>query len=128
MYLLKVNKNSYVVMDSDKRSSDGTLKQRVQEIAVAMPDNHWITAGKEIENYLPKEAISAYFGEETEIEQYALFPDLYKERKDVDTFDKVSFASEIIQKDEYNVSNLEKCLDLKEQMKKLIDFIKAANL
>lgn len=126
--LLKVNKNSYVVMDSDKRSSDGTLKQRVQEIAVAMPDNHWITAGKEIENYLPKEAISAYFGEETEIEQYALFPDLYKERKDVDTFDKVSFASEIIQKDEYNVSNLEKCLDLKEQMKKLIDFIKAANL
>ena len=125
--LLKVNKNSYVVMDSDKRSSDGTLKQRVQQIAVAMPDNHWITSGKEIENYLPKEAISAYFGEETEIEQYALFPDLYKERKDVDTFDKVSFASEIIQKDEYNISNLEKCLDLKEQMKKLIDFIKASN-
>lgn len=125
--LLKVNKNSYVVMDSDKRSSDGTLKQRVQQIAEAMPDNHWITAGKEIENYLPKEAISAYFEKETEIEQYALFPDLYKERKDVDTFDKVSFASEIIQKNEYNVNNLEKCLDLKEQIKKLIDFIKAAN-
>lgn len=126
--MLKINRNSYVIMDSDKRLPEDKWKNRVERITKELPDAHWVTAGKEIENYLPSEAVTHYLGSTIDIEQFSLFPDIYKEVKQVETFDKVKFASDIIKDKNYTKENLAKCLDLEEQISKLIAFIRKSNL
>ena len=125
--LLKINKNSYVIMDSDKKSVHSRLKERVTRIKKEMPKAHWITQGKEIENYLPSEALTSYFGKNTRINQFELFPDIFKRNKRINTFDKVSFAKEIIQNANYTKETLSNCLDLKQKIKELINFIEVSN-
>ena len=125
--LLKINKNSYVVMDSDKISMHSRLKGRVKRIKEELPRTHWITLGKEIENYLPSAALTSYFEKDVQIKQFDLFSDIYKSNKHIKSFDKVQFAAEIIQDSNYTKESLGKCLDLEQQIKKLITFIQKSN-
>jgi predicted ATP-dependent endonuclease of OLD family len=67
--LLKVNGNLAVVMDSDRRRGKGgeELKARVRRMVEEVDKAnalHWVTWGKEIESYLPGEALSKVFGRE----------------------------------------------------------------
>lgn len=126
--MLEINRNSYVVMDSDKRSPEDKWKNRVERITKELPEAHWVTAGKEIENYLPSAAVTHYLGSTINIELFDLFPEIYKRTKQVDNFDKVQFASSIIKDENYTKENLAKCLDLEEQISKLIAFIRKSNL
>lgn len=126
--LLKINKNSYVVMDSDKKSNSSRLKERVKKIKNELPDAYWITKGKEIENYLPEEALTSYFGKKTEIGQFDIFSDIYKVNKKITSFDKIDFASKIVQDPAYTKENLSKCMDLESKTKELINFIRKSNL
>ena len=125
--LLKVNRHSYIVMDSDKNSNDAKLKDRVKRISKELPDSHWITAGKEIENYLPTETLIEYFGKTISVKKNASFSNLYKKEKNVKTFDKVSFATEITKSKNYTKENLVKCIDLEQKIKELIHFIEKSN-
>lgn len=125
--LLEINKNSYVVMDSDKRFAHSRLKERVKRIKEEMPHAHWITQGKEIENYLPSAVLMSYFGKDLQIKQFDLFSDIYKSNRHIKYFDKVQFAAEIVQNSNYTKENLSKCLDLEQQIKKLIAFIRKSN-
>lgn len=125
--MLKINRHSYVVMDSDKKSSEDQLKDRVKRIQKEFPNAHWVTAGKEIENYLPTEALHNYFDSSQNVEQFSFFPDIYKNIKKVETFDKVKFALDITKNKNYTKENLAKCLDLHEQTEMLIDFIRKSN-
>ena len=125
--LLKVNRHSYVVMDSDKNSDDTKLKDRVKRISKELPNSHWITAGKEIENYLPTEALTEYFGKTTNIKKNVSFSNLYKKLKNVKTFDKAYFATEITKNKNYTKENLAKCLDLEQKINELIVFIEKSN-
>lgn len=126
--LLKINKNSYVVMDSDKRNKSSQLKDRVKKIKNELPAAYWITKGKEIENYLPEEALTSYFGKKIAFGQFDLFPDIYKVNKKITSFDKVGFASKIVQDSTYTKENLSKCMDLESKTKELINFIRKSNL
>lgn len=125
--LLKVNRHSYVVMDSDKNSDDTKLKDRVKRISKELSNSHWITTGKEIENYLPTEALTEYFGKTINIKKNASFSNLYKKVKNVKTFDKVSFASEITKNKNYTKDNLCNCLDLEQKINELMAFIEKSN-
>lgn len=55
--LFAANPNFVVICDSDKKSEDSALKNRVQRIRDEVSETPsgmiWITQGKEIENYLP---------------------------------------------------------------------------
>lgn len=125
--MLKVNRHSYVVMDSDKKSANAPLKDRVKRIIKELPDAYWVTKGKEIENYLPNDALTDYFAGSVNVKQYNQFPRLYKKIKQVNNFDKVKFASDIIKNKYYTKENLANCLDLEEQINKLIAFIHKSN-
>lgn len=48
-------------MDSDKRNVRSQLKDRVKRIKEELPHTHWVTKGKEIENYLPSAVLTSYF-------------------------------------------------------------------
>lgn len=115
-------------MDSDKKSNSSRLKERVKKIKNELPDTYWITKGKEIENYLPEEALTSYFGKKTEIGQFDIFSDIYKVNKKITSFDKVDFASKIVQDPAYTKENLSKCMDLESKTKELINFIRKSNL
>lgn len=65
MNLLLVNKNLVVVVDSDRSSAAAELnatKKRIREGVEDVGAQFWSTDGREIENYLPIEALRAEFG------------------------------------------------------------------
>ena len=100
--ILKINRNAAIVMDSDitkERPDINKTKERIQD---GFKQNHmlcWITAGKEIENYVPVQAINSAYG--CQLSQCGLnnlFPNYVK--KDATTQKafrkgKVSFACEV---------------------------------
>ncbi len=128
--LLKINKNSYIIMDSDKRTKQTPLKNRVKRIQNELKNqnNYWITKGREIENYLPDNVLSSYFDKAMELKIFASFPEIYKKSKKVTNFDKVKFASEIVNLENYTLENLKNQLDLQKKILELLDFIKKSNL
>ncbi len=84
--MLRVNKNALILIDSDKKISrtplNSTKKRIVSEIKNAS-GIAWVTAGKEIENYIPENAVSNWLVQEgicatnkvTQVDQYSNFFD-----------------------------------------------------
>jgi hypothetical protein len=63
--VLQMNRNSIIVLDSDRKSAGASInqtKQRLQD-EFTEPDSFWMTEGREIENYIPLEAYMAAFEE-----------------------------------------------------------------
>ena len=63
--LLNINRNAIFTVDQDKVVTSGKTAEHVQRIGDAIASAGgmaWTTAGKEIENYLPVEALRAHFG------------------------------------------------------------------
>lgn len=64
--LLRINQNSAIVIDSDRTKSDAELnetKTRITEECKEAGVLCWITAGREIENYLTAESVAAVYDE-----------------------------------------------------------------
>jgi putative ATP-dependent endonuclease of OLD family len=62
--ILRVNRNGVVLMDSDRRDADSTInatKERISEEISSTGGMAWVTAGREVENYLPVEALRSYY-------------------------------------------------------------------
>ena len=59
--ILNVNKNAILVMDSDKKNYDAPLNSTKQRVIDEISKNDgiaWVTMGKEIENYIPSNALT----------------------------------------------------------------------
>lgn len=126
--ILLTNRNSAIVIDSDKRSQTSSISYTKTRIKKEFEDKGllcWITKGKEIENYLSANSVNKYFSSNLpQIKQYELFPEYIKKQYGNFADHKVSFANEIVGSiDESDLS----VLDLKQQMKKLIQQIKKWN-
>lgn len=62
--ILRINRHALMIIDSDKRDSISVLNQtktRIQKEIEAVGGIVWITAGREIENYIPPEALRALY-------------------------------------------------------------------
>ena len=51
------NKNSFIVIDSDKRDADDDINDTKKRILDEFGDKCWITKGREIENYLNSQGL-----------------------------------------------------------------------
>jgi hypothetical protein len=119
--ILRANRNVILIMDSDKaKESDeiNATKKRIIDEIDKMKGVGWLTAGREIENYIPVNALRSYFSNPSISGpgQYTKLPDYLKISKldQSGTFDKVKFAEKI---EEYlQKTDLEKVLDLNSQM------------
>ncbi|MBA2116826.1 ATP-dependent nuclease [Bremerella alba] len=63
--ILTLNRRACVVMDSDKRTKDqaiGKTKERIVDEIAKVGGLTWITAGKEVENYVPAKVIEQALG------------------------------------------------------------------
>lgn len=128
--IITTNRNAAIVIDSDKRNQAMPLnstKKRIIEEFDKLDMFCWVTKGKEIENYIPKEAIELKFGKKirNKCEKYELFPDYIKPYDKNFVHRKVPFANEI--KDYITKENSILILDLKVKIKKLYTSIEKWN-
>ena len=129
--ILTTNRHAAIVMDSDKRKATDTInhtKRRVQEDFEKHGFMCWITAGKEIENYLTAKSVnSAYENKTTKLEKdigkYKIFPNYVKDFEKNFTNIKVSFAKKVVP---YITEN-DFRFDLREQIAKLANNIEMWN-
>lgn len=62
--MLKANRNALILIDSDKRNKQARInstKQRIKDEFDTLGAFCWITKGKEIENYIPMEAVNSHW-------------------------------------------------------------------
>lgn len=117
--IITTNRNAAIVIDSDKRSRAARINDTKKRIINEF-DNLgmfcWLTKGKEIENYLPKQAIEAMNGITIKrgCGQYQLFPEFVKKYYKNFSNNKVPFANKI--KDFITRDDSAKILDLKKQI------------
>jgi hypothetical protein len=128
--ILTTNRNAAIVIDSDKKQRSGSIndtKRRIVDEFARLGLFSWVTKGKEIENYIPVEALNKLFKKSKlkQCGQYDLFPDYIKKYYSGFPGKKVQFANEIapyMDKD-----GCSKILDLKKNIKKLYGIIEKWN-
>ncbi len=120
--IITTNRNAAIVIDSDKRYKSATLndtKKRIMQEFDNLQMFYWITKGKEIENYLPKQAIENMQNVKIKKEcgQYQLFPDYVEKYYKNFSNKKVPFANKI--KEYLTEENSRNVFDLKKQIEQL---------
>ena len=132
--LMNVNKNSIILIDSDKTYASKPINDTKKRILREYEDNNqlcWITKGKEIENYVPKQIISSFYTNivDEEFGQYDTidkFLNKYKEEEG-ERFKraKIKYAQQYVEK--MTIDTMKDILDLDEKMKKVIKEIEKWN-
>ena len=82
--LFLANRNSILVMDSDKKQSNGRINKTKQRIIKEFTDSGsiaWVTKGKEIENYLSRHVIKEEYGINKQIGQFECIGDFLNANK-----------------------------------------------
>lgn len=125
--ILLINRNSAIVIDSDKRSHATSLNATKKRVISEFQEKKlfaWVTKGKEIENYVAYTAINDALGLELQgqCKQYELFPDYIEKVYKNFTNKKVEFASKVKETIDNTI-----VLDLDVQIKKLYQVIKSWN-
>ena len=128
--ILTTNRNAAIIMDSDKRSrqaSINTTKKRIVKEFSMHGMFSWLTEGKEIENYIPANAITEAFACSNleECGQYELFPTYIEKICPDFSSQKILFARSIVEK--ITVENSKEKLDLKKQIEELYNQIQKWN-
>ena len=64
VHILRLNRNAILLMDSDRRKKGDGLnasKQRMISEVDGMGGLAWVTAGREVENYIPRQALAGHY-------------------------------------------------------------------
>jgi AAA15 family ATPase/GTPase len=136
--ILSINKNSIILLDSDKKLDSSALKPETKrfenevEKANGIDGYVWITKGREIENYLPLLTINRLceIKHKKQIKPYTKFEEYIDKVKEANenpalTKKKVPLAraiTEVMERDD-----LKGVLDLEEQLKRVCGKIKEWN-
>lgn len=131
--LFLANRNSILVMDSDKKQSNGRINKTKQRIIKAFTDSGsiaWVTKGKEIENYLSRHVIKEEYGINKQIGQFECIGDFLNANKrnskygDKYTRNKYNKSIDLtghMESEDLNV------LDLEEKIEEIVKKIKEWN-
>lgn len=132
--LMNINKNAIILIDSDKTSKSKPINDTKKRIKAECKNNNqicWITKGKEIENYVPKQIISMFYEKDVDekFEQYQTidtFLNKYK-KGEGEKFkkSKIKYAKQYIE--EMTIDNMKNVLDIDNNMKKVIKEIEKWN-
>ena len=128
--ILLTNRNAAIVIDSDKRARSTPIndtKKRIVREFEKYNAFHWVTQGKEIENYLPKEAIQDAYGKElcSQCKIYELFPNYIESVIPRFGGMKVEVANKLVPF--ITFENSSEILDLRKQIEALYATIKKWN-
>lgn len=128
--LLKVNRNSIILIDSDKKNDHSRINNTKSRIKKECEDNNiicWITNGREIENYLSIDIIKESLNLDSDI-LFNKFDDIKDALNLLEEnlgnkfeLDKVKYAK--IFTENMNIDNCKSILDLDSNMRKTIKTI-----
>jgi AAA15 family ATPase/GTPase len=132
--IIKINMNSFIILDSDKKNRQASINQTKKRILDEFDRIHlpyWITKGREIENYIPLEALKKYLdlSEIQPLDQYSDIQDYLNEHQNgAGAFferNKVAFAEKIVTI--FTKDDIDSLYDIKEKIELLISFILKSN-
>ncbi len=133
--LININRNSIVIIDSDKKSIHSPINSTKKRIKKECEKNNimcWITKGREIENYIPDILVKKVKGFEKNKKSYSQFQNmedfldsLQKGLGKKFLRDKISFSREITSS--ADLKDFLNSLDLNTKMKQLIKIISSWN-
>jgi len=133
--ILRVNRNACILMDSDKKNEDDGINDTTQRLVSEFENIDglaWVTMGREIENYIPVEAIASWMGIEEDVQQIDQYENIkdylnnIKEGKGTNYINnKPKRAKEIIQY--MTKDNIAGVLDLAEKLGSVCNMIKKWN-
>ena len=120
--IITTNRNAAIIMDSDKRYKSASISATKKRIIQEFDDLEmfsWVTKGKEIENYLPKDALERMKDVTIAAEcgQFELYPEYVEKYYKNFSQRKVPFANQI--KQYITCDNSINILDLKRQVENL---------
>lgn len=132
--ILRVNKNSLILIDSDKRNQQSKLndsKKRIIEEVEANGGTAWVTKGREIENYIPVSAVSNWLSRQS-IEQVGQYENFFEYLDRINTGEGQRYSSRKPLLAEQlsphmTKESLEAVLDLAEKLTQLCSVIKKWN-
>lgn len=127
--ILRLNRNAAVVIDSDKKRSEGEInstKRRIVAEIEKIEGFAWVTAGTEIENYIPIDALQKLYEKAVpQLNQYDDFPEyldsIDKGKGEKFKRKKVLFAGQIVP--HITRENFDKQLDLGKKIDALVQQI-----
>lgn len=132
MAAFRINRNAILLADSDKREEDDNLKIHTERLRGEITDNggySWITYGKEVENYLPPQAIRAFLDDES-IKGPGKFSDVFaymKSKKGNSAkYKKTALAKKILPHIN-SKEMLRQHQDLKSQLDEVVSLIRSWN-
>lgn len=130
--LRRLNQNMAIVIDSDKAKPQSRLSKTKKRILSEFDDENgfaWITAGREIENYLPFELLLSAVGvvhpRATVLAKegkYEKALEIKGPSGNIGIADKIRIAQKVVE-DDLDLS----LFDLKDRLNQLVEFIKLAN-
>lgn len=124
--ILLTNKNSVLVMDSDKTSENDDISETKKRLIAEFESNkmmYWLTSGREIENYICCDVINdKYNSQLNQVERYGDFNSYIKPVDESFERHKIDFARGLI----FAENNID-VLDLKKQINELANNIKKWN-
>lgn len=128
--ILTTNRHAAIIMDSDKRNKSAPINGTKKRIVKEFSDLNmfaWITKGKEIENYIPANAIALTLKRDSMAEcgQYELFPDYICEFLPNFSSEKIRFANQVVKN--ITAENSKNRLDLQARIQTLYKQISSWN-
>jgi len=132
--LLRVNRNSIILIDSDVKDAEDNIspsKQRLVREIEEVGGMGWVTAGRTVENYIPMEALATLFGSDLSRppDQFEAFSDYLEKVRSGEgnrfLRSKVEFASRVIS--HLACKNQMSTLDLQERLNRAAELIASWN-
>lgn len=131
--LRRLNRNLVVIMDSDRSSVEKRInktKKRIRQEFDDGPGFAWVTAGREIENYLEEstlrdavEAVSPSAGRRVKTGKFdSTIPRVNPRKPNSPRIDKIKVAHEVVNRP----ADLD-VWDLRKRLTQLVEFIRTAN-
>lgn len=131
--LFLANRNSILVMDSDKKQPNGRINKTKQRIIKEFTDSGsivWITQGREIENYLSRHVIKEEYGINKQIGQFECIGEFLNENKQNskygDKYISNKYKKSIDLVKHMTLEDID-VLDLKEKIEQIVQKIKEWN-
>ncbi len=132
--ILKVNKNSMILIDSDKQTQQSRLndtKKRIIEEVETIGGIAWVTKGKEIENYIPADVIKKWLNRH-DIEQVGQYDNFFDYLDNIKNGEgqryssrKALLAEQLCQF--MTKENIANSLDLAEKLEQILNVIRKWN-
>ena len=133
--LLNVNRNSIILIDSDKKNKQASINDTKKRIEAEANKNNilcWITKGREIENYVPEKLIKQIIENEDNVESFEQYQNIEDFLNNVQQGlgnkflkDKIGYAK--IFTDNVQIDDFKDSLDLNNKMIEVIEQIEQWN-